>query len=230
MLVKDWMTEGLYNLGVNDTVLDAADMLRRNNIRQLPVINESGHLVGIVSDRDIRDAMPSKYLEGDAAKAEAGKGLFDLRVGNIMTENPVTISPDSTVDTAANFLLNNKVGGLPVVDAGNTLVGIITETDIFKYLCSVTGVCRQGIQLVFKLEDTPGSAINLLSYLQGEEIRLSSVLTSYEKVEYGYREVSIRVQSTGKHSLKTLVAMLKDSFPLLYYIEDGKAKGLESPE
>ncbi|WP_027186107.1 CBS and ACT domain-containing protein [Desulfovibrio inopinatus] len=230
MLVKDWMTEGLYNLGVNDTVLDAADMLRRNNIRQLPVIDTTGRLVGIVSDRDIRDAMPSKFLEGDATKAEAGKGLFDLKVKKIMTEDPITISPDSTVDTAANFLLNNKVGGLPVIDTRGALVGIITETDIFKYLCAVTGVCRQGIQLVFKLEDTPGAAIDLLSYLKGEEIRLSSVLTSYEKVEYGYREVSIRVQSTGKHSLETLITMLKDKYTLLYYIQDGKAKGLDSPE
>jgi acetoin utilization protein AcuB len=80
-----------------------------------------------------------------------------------------------------------------------------------------------GIQLIFDIEDTPGAVIDLLSYLQGEKIRLTSVLTSYKNMAKGYRRVSIRVQSTGKHSIESLAKLLKGKFTLTHYVKDGRA-------
>jgi acetoin utilization protein AcuB len=222
MLVKDWMTSGPINLGEETSVIDAAEIMFKNNIRQLPVIDTQGNLVGIVSDRDIRDALPSKYLPGDLPSEDTG-GLIFLKVKDIMTIDPIVTSPNETVENVAYILQKNKIGGLPVLDKNNNLVGIITEVDIFRYLCTVTGVSIPGIQLIFKLPDTPGATIDLLTDLKGESIRLTSVLTSYENVEEGYRKVSIHIQSTGKHSLESLVEYLKEKYNLLYYVHDGNA-------
>ena len=222
MLVKDWMTSRPINLGEETSVIDAAEIMLKNNIRQLPVIDSQGNLVGIVSDRDIRDALPSKYLPGDLPSEDTG-GLIFLKVKDIMTIDPIVTSPNETVENVAYILQKNKIGGLPVLDKNNNLVGIITEVDIFRYLCTVTGVSIPGIQLIFKLPDTPGATIDLLTDLKGESIRLTSVLTSYENVEEGYRKVSIHIQSTGKHSLESLVEYLKEKYNLLYYVHDGNA-------
>lgn len=225
MLVKNWMTEGSINLGLESSVIDAAEIMRRNKIRQLPVIDSQGMIAGIVSDRDVRDALPSKYIPGDSA-IDPSASLITLKAKDIMSIDPVVISPEDTVETAAELLMENKIGGLPVVDTNNKLIGIITEYDVFRFLCSVTGVTQNGIQLIFELEDTPGAAINLLSYLKDEEIRLTSVLTSYENVPVGHRRVSIRVQSTGKHSMESLANLLQNKFSLKYYVHSGTANAV----
>ncbi len=225
MLVKNWMTEGCINLSPTTNVLDASEIMRRSNVRQFPVIDEEGQLVGIVSDRDLRDAMPSKYLPGDGVPLQEG-GLSTLCVKDIMSIDPLVTSPDETVEMVAAILLENKIGGLPVVDDVNKLVGIITEVDVFRYLCATSGVAMSGIQLIFEMEDTPGDVIDLLGYLLGEKMRLTSVLTSYKNVAKGFRRVSVRVQSTGEHSLETLVEYLKGTFHLTHYGQDGRVTAL----
>jgi acetoin utilization protein AcuB len=226
MLVKDWMTQGPINLGLETTVIDAAEIMRRNTVRQLPVVDQNGTLAGIVSDRDIRDALPSKFLPGEGLDTDNSYSLASIKAKHIMTVDPVIISPDEPVETAAEILLNNKIGGLPVIDDDNHLVGIITEVDVFRYLCSVTGVSQGGLQMVFELKDTPGMTIQLLDCLRDQDIRLTSVLTSYAHVSPGFRHVSIRVQSTGRHTLESLVEYLRDKFPLVFYVNDGHAVSL----
>ncbi|WP_462323536.1 CBS and ACT domain-containing protein [Desulfoplanes sp.] len=227
MLVKNWMTEGCINLSEETNVLDASEIMRRTKVRQFPVIDSRGGLVGIVSDRDIRDAMPSKYLPGDPVSNQE-TNLLTLRVSDIMTIDPLVTSPEETVETVAAILLQNKIGALPVLDGANALVGIITEIDVLRYLCATSGgSIMAGIQLIFEIEDTAGATIDLLGYLQGEKIRLTSVLTSYKNVENGHRRVSIRVQSTGDHSLETLAEFLRKKFKLTHYVKDGRAVAVD---
>ncbi|MDQ7032008.1 MAG: CBS and ACT domain-containing protein [Desulfonauticus sp.] len=221
MLVKDWMTKLPINLQEDATVVDAAEIMFKNNIRQLPVTDANGKLVGIISDRDVRDALPSKYLPGDTLLEEGG--LFNLKVKDIMSIDPIVTYPEETVENVAHTLQTYKIGGLPVVDANNNLIGIITEVDVFKYLCRVTGIMMPGIQLIFHLPDTPGATIDLLTTLRGKKVRLTSVLTSYENIEQGYRKVSIHIQDAGGSSLEELVEALKQNYDLRYYVKDGKA-------
>lgn len=221
MLVRDWMTEGSQNLGLETSLIDAAEIMRRRNIRQLPVIDATGALQGILSDRDVRDAMPSKYLPGDAGSMQ-GAGLLQLKVKDVMSIDPVTISPDAPVESAALLLQQGKIGGLPVVDDEGSLTGIITEVDVYRYFCSVSGFTQEGLQLVFQLEDKPGAAIELLSFLKDQDIRLISVLTSYNRVPAGFRHVSIRIQGSGRHNLGSLITMLESRYPLVYVLKDGR--------
>jgi CBS domain-containing protein len=129
-LVRNWMTADPITITPDVSLIDAHNLLVEHDIRRLPVINKDGILIGIVTLGDIREASPS-----DATSLsiwEMNYLLAKLKVGKIMTPDPITIYASYTIAQAANFMLENKVSGLPVVDPGGKLIGIITESDIFR--------------------------------------------------------------------------------------------------
>ncbi len=107
MLVGDWMTEEVLTLMPGAPIINAMEMMRDAGIRQIPVTEASGLVVGIVSDRDVRDAMPSKFLPGDNA-AGKGDGLMGLKIKDIMTHDPYIVSPDTCMEVAAEILLERN--------------------------------------------------------------------------------------------------------------------------
>ncbi len=131
MLVKDWMTREVVTITPDTTLPDVAALMRQHNIRRLPVV-EDGVLVGIVSHTDVHRARPSDATSLDIW--ELNYLLSKLKVERIMTPNPYTVREDSTIKEAAQLMHDHKVGGLPVVDDNNHVVGIITESDIFRIL------------------------------------------------------------------------------------------------
>ncbi len=225
MLVRDWMTKNVITLGLKTTVVDAAEIMRTKKVRQFPVIDENGSLVGIVSDRDIRDAMPSKYLPGDMA---SGSSLNTLRATDIMTSEPMTVSPNTPVDLVASILMRHKFGGLPVVDAAGRLVGIITVADVFRFLCSASGVQRGGPQIGVRLEAKPGPLTEMLQFLRSEGVRFGSVFTSHDPASPIYRNAYVRIADLGEHSMDSLVATLRSKFTVLFFVEEGRTTLLES--
>lgn len=132
--VKDWMTRDPLCVGPDTTLPEAHRLMTERRIRRLPVV-ENGKLVGIVTRGDIRDARPSSA--SSLSIWEMNYLLARLQVGSMMTRDPATICPDATIADAARMLLERKIGGLPVVDDDNHVVGIITESDIFRMV--VTG-------------------------------------------------------------------------------------------
>ncbi len=228
MIVKEWMSKKPMTLGTETSVLNAAEVMRTQKVRQFPVLSAQGTLAGIVSDRDIRDAFPSKFLP-EAASAE-GKNLMALTVGDIMTLDPITVSPQQAMDKVADILAKNKIGALPVVEKDLRLVGIITEVDVFKFLCSATGLARGGIQLAIRLQAKPGPLSDLLALLREQQVHFSSVLTSHDYEKAGYRHVYIRLESLGDYDIGSLVAFLDQDFEVLYYIQHDEAVSLGDAE
>ncbi|MBU1610350.1 MAG: CBS and ACT domain-containing protein [Proteobacteria bacterium] len=227
MIVKIWMARKPLTFGLETSVLNAAEAMRSQQVRQFPVIDGDGALVGIVSDRDIRDAMPSKFLPGGTE--ENGTDLLSLTVAEIMTVDPVTVTPLTAMDVVADRLAKLKVGGLPVVENG-TLVGIITEVDVFRFLTSATGLARGGVQLAVRLEACPGPLANLLATLRKQDAHFTSVLTSHDYDKAGYRHAYIRLESLGDHSIGSLVSCLSGEFDVLYYVSEGEAVYLEDDQ
>jgi len=128
-LVKEWMSAEVVTITPETNLPEAHDLMNRYNIRRLPVI-KNNRLVGIVTLGDVREAEPS-----DATSLsiwEVNYLLWKLNVKTIMTQQPITTSTDATVGEAARLMLENKVSGLPVVDDEGRVVGIITESDIFR--------------------------------------------------------------------------------------------------
>lgn len=220
MLVGDWMTKQVLTILPGAPILEAMEMMRDAGIRQIPVTEASGLVVGIISDRDVRDAMPSKFLPGDALTKQ-GDGLMGLRVKDIMTHDPIIVSPETCMEVAAELLLENKIGGLPVVDEFG-LVGIVTEVDIYRFLTTVTGVSKGSSQFAFVLEDTASALEDLLSDIWARGVRLSTVFTSYEGIEQGRRRVFIWVQRLDDSTVDSLVMHFKKTYNLQYHVHRGE--------
>jgi len=126
--VQDWMTPNPITIEP-DTVLGQANrLMKEHKIRRLPVVDH-GKLVGIVTLGDLREASPSDATA--LSIFEIHYLLAKLTISDIMTRNPITVSPDTTIYDAAQLMLEHKIGGLPVVQEGK-VVGVITESDIFR--------------------------------------------------------------------------------------------------
>ncbi|MFZ2097764.1 MAG: CBS domain-containing protein [Anaerolineales bacterium] len=131
-LVRDWMTSNPITISSNCTLPEAYWLMVNHKIRRLPVVDRD-ILVGIVSLEDLRVKIPATFIVMDAVRAS--DMLTKLPVRHVMSENPKTIPVDATMVEAARLMLSYKISALPVMD-GNNLVGIITESDIFRALVS----------------------------------------------------------------------------------------------
>jgi len=128
-LVSDWMTKDVITITPETTLKEAHDIMNNKNIRRLPVVLQ-GKVVGIVTLGDIRGAEPSQA--SSLSVWEVNDLLAKLKINEIMTRNPVTIHENVSIGDAAKVMLERKFSSMPVVDDAEHLVGIITESDIFR--------------------------------------------------------------------------------------------------
>lgn len=126
--VREFMSTKLETLSPEDTLKDAVTLEALRKIRHIPVL-EGDKLVGIVTDRDLKRAMPS--LLSNLDRAEYERVMSTTSVGQIMTKSPQTITPETTLEEAARLVLEKRYGALPVVQNGK-LVGIISQTDMLR--------------------------------------------------------------------------------------------------
>jgi acetoin utilization protein AcuB len=217
MLVKGWMTSDVITVDEETSMMKASQIMKENNIRRLPVMRK-GKLVGMVTDRDIKEASPSKATTLDVH--ELYYLLSELKLKDIMRKNLVTVSPEETVEKAAVKMLEHRISGLPVVNDKGKVVGVITQGDIFKVLVSLTGVYRGGIQLAFNLEDRPGSIKEVADIIRKHGGRMVSILSSYDMCEENCRHVYIRIKDLAEDKLKALNEELDKNFILLYTVKD----------
>lgn len=132
MQVKDWMTRSPLTVEAKDSLMHARVLMKRHAIRHLPVV-AAGRVVGVLSDRDLRDYTPSFCTSLDVY--EMHYMISKLTVDDAMTPHPVTVGPDSVIASAGELMLNKKIGCLPVLKDGE-LVGILTESDLIRALVS----------------------------------------------------------------------------------------------
>jgi acetoin utilization protein AcuB len=216
MLVRNWMSKNVITINEDDSMQDAMKLMKQHNIRMLPVL-KSGSLVGIVTDRDLKRASAS-----DATTLDVHELLYlisKIKVRNIMTKNPIAVSPELTVEETAELLLNNKISGAPVVDDQGEVVGTITQTDLFRVLISLTGVGKRGIQFAFQIEDRPGSIKDLADRIRKHGGRMVSILTSYDNVPDGFRKVYIRAYGLDRNRLPVLREDLAKVARILYMVD-----------
>jgi CBS domain-containing protein len=133
-LVRNWMTAAPITIDAKTNLSVAHHLMRLNNVRRLPVVNNQEKLVGIVTWGDIREARPKQSPSLHRLDAWEERFLAaTMEISEIMTPNPVTVAPDMSIRQAVELMLHHKIGGLPVVERGR-VVGIITESDIFRFL------------------------------------------------------------------------------------------------
>ncbi|WP_320171378.1 CBS and ACT domain-containing protein [Maridesulfovibrio sp.] len=218
MLIKNWMTAEVITLTHDRSMMKAAKLMKDNDIHRLPIVDDDGILVGIVSDRDIKEASPSKATTLDMH--ELYYLLSEIKVKDIMTRKVITVTVEDTVEKAAVLMEDNKIGGLPVVDEKNKCVGIITDTDVFKVLIEITGVMYGGIHMGLSLSNDPGSLAAVLDYLRDNNARVMSILTSYEPEDKNMRHVFIRILDMDKAALNELREGIASQFDLMFWVRD----------
>lgn len=152
MLVRDWMTADPQTVTAATPVMEAMQRLREGGYRRLPVVRD-GKLVGIVTDRDLKEATPSKATS--LSVYELNYLLSKLTIKDVMTAPVTTIGPEDAIEEAALLMETHRVSGLPVVDHGK-LVGILTITDLLRAFVRFLGLREGGTRVTVDLPDEPG--------------------------------------------------------------------------
>ena len=216
MLIENWMTKDVVTGTPEMSMMKASKIMKEKGVGRLPVVDEAGVLLGVVTDRDIKEASPSKATTLDMH--ELYYLLSEVKLKDIMTKKVVTIKPGETIERAAQLMLENNIGGMPVVDDKNKVVGVVTDSDIFKVLVRITGVMEGGIQIGVRLPNKPGGMVPVLDYLKDNGARLMSLLTSCEPAEVGMRDVYLRIRDMEKSALNKLKAGMQEKFEVIYWV------------
>jgi acetoin utilization protein AcuB len=127
MKVVDIMTKDPLIVTPSETIAQADELMVMNKIRQLPVVKER-ELIGIITDRDIRSFLSSSFMSAPETREKA----LRTKIGDVMTGDPLTLSPDDELREAVELLINEKVGGIPIVDGAEGIVGIVTYVDVLR--------------------------------------------------------------------------------------------------
>jgi acetoin utilization protein AcuB len=180
-------------IGPEASFYEARNLIHEKGIRHLPVVDKNNSLVGIVTDRDIREAAPSDATL--LSVQELNYLLGKLKVSSFMTPKAklITITPDTLIEEAVQLMHDNKIGCLPVVEGG-TLYGIFTETDALDHLVDIFGFKQKGTRLTVTLEDKPGSLLGILEVFKKHNVSVISIVTPSFMVE-GKRIAAIRIRT-----------------------------------
>jgi acetoin utilization protein AcuB len=172
---------------------EARNLIHEKGVRHLPVVDKNNVLIGIVTDRDIRKVGPSEATL--LSVQEINYLLGKLKVSNFMTpkEKLITITPDTIVEEAVQLMHDNKIGCLPVIEAGK-LYGIFTETDVLDHFVDIFGLKQKGTRISLALEDKPGSMLGILEVIKKHNIDIISVVTGSFLVE-GKRIAALRIRT-----------------------------------
>ena len=200
MLVENWMATNVIAVKPDTSLLKCRNLLKEHQIRRLPVVDDQNRVVGIISDRDVKGASPSKATALEVHEMQYL--LAELKARDIMTAKPVTIKPWDSVEQAAILMMDKRFGGLPVVAEDNKLVGIITD----QLLINITGARVPGMQFAFELPDTPGSMRVIFDTLRKHSARIISVLSYY--LDGDKRQVYVRIRSVDDKAVED--ALVKD--------------------
>jgi len=152
MLVGERMSRPIISITKDLPIHDALVLFKKERIRRAPVLQD-GKLIGIVSDKDLLNATPSQVTS--LSVWEMNYLLSKITVKEVMTRKVLTVQMDTPIEEAARLMADNKIGGVPVMKA-DKVVGIITETDLFKIFLELMGARTSGISITAVAEDHPG--------------------------------------------------------------------------
>jgi acetoin utilization protein AcuB len=209
MFVRDCMTHDPVTVRPESDPLAAVALLKCGDFRRLPVVNGEGKLVGIVVRGD---------LEVFLSQAESpGIMKRQHRVDQVMSRNVTTVSPDCPLEEAAILMVEHKIGSLPVEEDGR-IVGIITETDIFKQFAAVLGGGNNSLRLTVQVPDVPGQLAELSSRIAQVSGNISSVV-AYKAAQPERINITLRVEGADK---ETVLETISSQFRLdVLHVWDG---------
>lgn len=201
MLVGDRMSHPVITTTPQSSLDDAWKLMTREHISRLPVVDQRGRMVGIISEKQILKHTPSNGTLLDAWEI---KGVLNrIQVVEIMTKDVITVTPDTPIEEAAQIMADKEISGIPVVDDGK-LVGMIAETDIFKVFLEVLGAREPGIRLTVAVVKAPGQIAKIAQAIFAAGGNIISLGTFLGKSsESG--EITLKVEGIQKDALVMVV-------------------------
>ena len=205
MFVRDRMSTPAVTVRSKTSFESALDVMRNHQFRRLPVVNANGKLVGIISERDLLHAAPSSATS--LSVWEVHYLLAKLNVKELMTEDVITTTVDTPIEDAARLMVTHKIGGLPVVNEQDGVVGVITETDIFKTFVEMLDGGQSGLRLTLAVPERKGVLAMLATTIYDLGGGIESV-GSFHGEKPGERQLVVKVRDVSKKQLvKTLEAL-----------------------
>jgi acetoin utilization protein AcuB len=177
MFVSRSMTRRVITIGPAASLFDAQELMVQHKIRHLPVVDGENKLIGIVTDRDIRSALPFRAFR-EGLSEEDKKSVHGLKVQDIMTQKVITIPPSYTIPDALLMIQNSKVGALPVVDEKGHLKGILSVRDLLRAFINVLGIGQPGTLLCILVEEKLGQMKKIVDAITEMGVSFGSVLVA----------------------------------------------------
>ncbi|WP_068674762.1 acetoin utilization AcuB family protein [Oceanobacillus sp. Castelsardo] len=190
MLVEEIMKTEVITLPPNATIASALQLLQEHRIRHIPIVNRNNEVIGIVSDRDVRDASPSVFIKNESTEHSE----LDNEIKMIMSTPVITIHPLDFVEEIARVFYDKEIACLPVVNE-NKLVGIVTEKDMLYTLIQLTGITVQSSVIEVKVPDIPGIIPKVATVFGKRKINIASVLVYPYKNDPNFKILVFRIQT-----------------------------------
>lgn len=200
MLVRDAMTSDPVTVLETTTLPEITRLFEEKHIRRVPVVNASGRLVGIVSDHDVMSTMPSPATT--LSRWEMNTLLEKLPAKDFMTSPVFVVSPSCPIEETARFLLEKKIGALPVLD-GDKLVGIVTESDIFQmFVAMLSGGEKPGLRFVLRVEEGRGVLATLGSIINDNGGSIISIAT-LDEGDGVHKKLMVKEEGANAQAVRT---------------------------
>lgn len=201
MLVGERMSKPVITVRPETPMQEALNLMHKEKIRRLPVVDRNGRLVGIVTEKDLLHASPSSATS--LSVWELNYLLSKITIEEVMTRQVVTVTEDTPIEEAARLMVDNNAGGLPVM-RGEEVVGIITETDLFKIFLELLGAREAGIRVSALVRNVPGELARLTKAVYeagGNILALGTFLGESTQ----NREMTLKVEGVPKEKLQQAV-------------------------
>jgi len=201
MLVRERMSGHPVTVTPDTSLHDALSAMRNNKVRRLPVLDKQGRLVGIVLEKDLLYASPSPATS--LSMWELNYLVSKITVEELMTPDVVIVADDCPIEEAARIMVDNNIGGLPVM-RGDRLVGMITESDLFKVFLELLGARDRGLRVTIKVEEKKGVLARLTQALASHGANIVTLGTFWGQ-DLSTREIAFKVQGIDQGAMEGLV-------------------------
>jgi acetoin utilization protein AcuB len=178
MFVSRSMTPKVITIDKDASIFDAQEIMAKHTIRHLPVVDDENRLIGIVTDRDIRSALPTNIFKALEDPFNVKEKLKTMKIQDVMTQDPFTISPSDTIQDALLLIQQKRVGAFPVVVNEGKLKGILSVRDLLRAFTNVLGIGEPGTLLCILVEEKIGQLKKIVDAITEENISFGSILVA----------------------------------------------------
>ncbi|MGD9971782.1 MAG: CBS and ACT domain-containing protein [Desulfatirhabdiaceae bacterium] len=177
MFVSRSMTQKVISIDPDASAIEAKNLMSEHHIRHIPVVDPEKRLIGVVTDRDLRSVFPASFYKGEEQPGAVDE-FKKLKIKDVMTRDPVSLTPYDTIQDALLLIQKMRVGALPVVDKEGKLTGIISVRDLLRAFINVLGIGTPGTLLCILVEEKVGQLKKIVDAITEENISFGSVLVA----------------------------------------------------